>query len=551
MRSGLRSVFALGFVALAAACTAATEDDVAEDEGAVINRDQPVMTHARLEQMVNPLTKLDQVPAALPKDFIINFTLKHGRLFTGETGHLVEQVVSQSSSPSAPRVIMWDERSGLMVSYNGGAQGQTEPNRLDVLDFDNTAKKFHLSAAQFNNSGAPTWQTDRDIPEANRKCTRCHGPTERPIFAMYPDWPSFYGSFNDELTDTSEAVQAREMSDYTKFRREAATSNPRYAPLFDPANVSAQLRGTRIYPSFPYRPDTATNIEATSRSFAFRPSLRLGILMNRQMAESAAKTIIEHDNFEKFGALFLHDILECRSSATTQTWTPEVRTALGRTPRTVSSGRTLHYRDLLALFGLEVRDIDIRYSYNHDGYKSDDASQNVMATGYVEGYWNSYFDGSATIDELIAMKLYDHLAATPEFADLRGTIDNPDGLVVKYQRRAERFKFDKNFFEEMDKKGRWIPIPYPNRLTDIHHREGYPTRFSTQHANLCQKLDRHLRTVSGGTVTPPPPPTGATSCPANCVASAFCKDHPNAASAIKVDGLPCMVSGAGGCQACR
>jgi len=552
MRSAFRSMLALGIVALAAACTAATGDEeVAVDDGALIDRNQPLMTHDRLEKLAAPLVSLDQLPGALPGDFRINFTLKHGRLFEGERGHLVEKVVSQSSSPSAPRAILWDERSGLMVSYNGGASGQTEPNRLDVLEFDNNAKKFHLTAAQFDNSHSPIWQTSADIPEAGRKCTKCHGESERPIFSMYPDWPSFYGSDNDEMTDRSKHVQERELEDFGKFRREVANrSLPRYSPLFDTANVKANLRGTTPYPSFPYRANTDTNIEAASRSFAFRPSLRFGILANRLMAESAAKSIIDHENFDKFGPLFLHDILECRSTSTTQTWTPEVKAALGRTPKTVAGGKTLHYRDLLALFDLQVKDIDIRYSYNHEGYANEDASRKVMEVGYIDGtYWNSYFDGSATIDELLAMKLYERLSADPEFADLRGTIDNPDGLVVKYQRRTERFKFDKNFFEEMDKKGRWIPIPYPQeKLNDVHHREGYPARFSTQHANLCRKLEGHLQST-GGTVTPPPPAAGQ--CPANCVASEFCKDHANAASAIKVNGLPCMVAGAGGCQACR
>ncbi|MBX3228605.1 MAG: hypothetical protein KIT84_08130 [Labilithrix sp.] len=547
----------VGLVALAAACAATSEEAedeaTAGDESAVIDRSQPALTHQRLEQIAAPLRSLDQLPAQLPKDFLINFTLKHGRLFEGPRGHLVERVVSQSSSPTAPRAILWDERSGLMISYNGGAAGQTEPNRLDVIDFDANAKTFKLTAAQFGNGRPPVWQSNADIAEASRKCTTCHGPEHRPIFSMYPDWPSFYGSDNDELTSRTNHVQERELEDYGKFRREVATrSLPRYTPLFDAANVRAQLRGTQIYASYPYRPNLDTNIEAVSRSFAFRPSLRLGILANRLMAQAATKRIVDHENFDKFGPLFLHDLLECRSSTTTNLWKDSVRSAIGRAPRTVVNNQTLHYRDLLAIFDLEVRDIDIRYSYNHEGYKNDDASRKVMEVGYIDGYWNSYFDGSATIDELIAMQLYKHLAATSTYADLRGTIDNPDGLVVKYQRRTERFKFDRNFFEEMDRKGEWIPIPYPlAKLNDVHHREGYPSRFSTQHRNLCAKLDRHLARGPGSSTGPVEPPPSADACPANCVASSYCVNHPNASQAIKVDGLPCMVAGAGGCQPCR
>jgi hypothetical protein len=548
---------AVGLFGLAAALTWACNgpEDTSSDEGALIRQGQPPMSKARLEGILaqSPQIKnLDQLPAALPKEFLINLTLKHGRQFEGEHGHLVEHVVSQSSSPSAPRAILWDERSGLSVSYNGGAPGQTEPNRLDVLEFDDAKKDFHLTGLEFNGTTTPVFKTDAEIPEAARKCARCHGEGSRPIFSMYPDWPSFYGSDNDELTDGSKAVQARELAEFKSFKRDVeAQRSPRYLPLFDAANVSAQLRGTQIYPSYPYRQDTNTNLEAISRSFAFRPSLRLGVLMNRLMAQVAARKIEEHANFAKFGGLFLHDLLECRwpSSGALRSsgWLEAVAEANGSTPRTVADGRTLHYRDLLKLFGLKVEDIDIRYSVTHPGYANEDASNKVMEVGYIDdAYWNSYFDGSATVDELVSMHLYQKLAKTPAFRDIDGSIAEPDGLVRKYARRVERFKFDKNFFEEMDRKGTWIPIPYPRaKLDGVHHREGFPASFANQHRALCTKLEGHIErgpSSGGGT---------ATACPASCVASSFCKDHANAAAALTVNGLPCMLSGQAGCQPCR
>lgn len=117
---------------------------------------------------------------------------------------------------------------------------------------------------------------------------------------------------------------------------------------------------------------------------------------------------------------------------------------------------------------------------------------------------------------------------------------------MKYSRLTERYAFDTDFFQEMDRKGTWIPIPYPKeKLQDVHHREGYPTRFSSQHAALCGALESQLRSAGQGGGT------NATSCPASCVASTYCKDHPNASTALKVNGLPCVVAGAGGCQPCR
>jgi hypothetical protein len=544
----LLTATALGLVACAA-----SSSDSEQSAGALIAKSESPMTKARLDAILaaSPdLRSLDQLPAALPKDFVINVVLKHGTLRAGQRGHLVDTDISQSADPQAPRAILWDERSGFAVSYNGGTEGQTEGNRLDLLEFDDTSKAFHLSGLAFNGTDPPVVQTDATIVENDRKCAHCHGAQQRPIFGMYPDWPAFYGSDNDELTDTSKDVQRRELADFNAFRSQIETSqSPRYVPLFDRANIPAQLRGVKLYPSFPYRQDTATLKPSVSRAFAFRPSLRFGIVMNRLMAQATAKKITDHANFAKFGPLFLHDLLECRwstpSALQKSGWMAAVTTENGSPPRTVAGGRTFHYRDLLKIFGLEVRDVDIRYSYNHAGYTNEDASSKVMEVGYIDGaYWNSYFDGSATIDELLAMRLFQTLSETPELRDIASLVPNPDGLEVKYSSLTERFAFDKSFFQEMDRKGRWIPIPYPKaKLDEAHHREGFPDRFVSQHAALCGALEKHLNVAST-------PPTAA-KCPATCVASSFCKNHPNASGAIKVDGLPCVTAGAGGCQGCR
>ncbi len=525
---------------------------VSEDEGraadAVIDRQRAPMSKASLDALLDAhpeVTTLDGVPALLPGDFRANVTLKHGRLREGERGHLVERDVSQSSDPLAPRAILWDERSGFTVSYNGGAPGQTAGDSLDVHSFDAATKRFALTGLDFTEGQRPTYAADG--------CNTCHGPRERPIFSMYPDWPSFYGSDNDELTDASKEVQTLELRDYRAFRQSVAQTNaPRYAPLFDPASVRASFRGLDPYETFPYRQDVATDIQAVSRAFTFRPSLRLGILMNRLVAQSVAREVMDHPRFAELGALFLHDVLECRWSSAEafagSGWKARVASVLGREPRTVAGGRTLHYRDLLALFGLEVRDVDIRYSYTHPGYANDDATTKIMEVGYIDGdYWNSYFDGSATIDELVAMQLVDSMAKTPAYASLGALVTSANGLEAKYGRLPARWAFDKDFFQEMDRKGRWIPIPYPRaRIHDRHHREGFPERFATQHAALCGALERDLtRATPGGE------PTAPTACPANCVASSYCKSHANASSAVHVNGLPCMVQGAAGCQPCR
>ena len=437
-------------------------------------------------------TELSDLPALLPPEFRLNFVLKHGLLRKGPRGHLVEKVVSQSSSPTSPRAMIWDERSGMVISYNGGSPDQLAWNRIDVMTFDKNKKTFALSAAEFPVANGKVHYT-------TESCTTCHGSDQRPIFSMYPDWPSFYGSDNDEIVNDDSEVQVLEKRDYDFFLKNIVPNNDRYTSLYDQEAIEGLL-GIELYPTFPFRQNldgnTDGNLNSISRAFAFRPSLRLGVLLNRLQAQYVTKKIEDHKNFKQYGPYFLHELLECRwpsnSSlsqmnryAKSKAFKLSVAKTLGEDLKTVAG--TLHYRQLLKLFSLKVNDVDIRYSYNHEGYNNEDANNKVMEIGYIDSYWNSYFDGSATIDELVSFNLYEKLIRDGH-TSLSGTID-PDGLVVKYQKRAARFAFDKNFFEEMDNKGKWIPIPYPPQLTEVHHREGYPKKFSDQHKNLCEKLE--------------------------------------------------------------
>jgi len=463
---------------------------------AYINDRNPVMSEARLNAIIaaNPsATTLDQIPALLPSDYLVNFVLKHGIKRLGERGHLNETRISQSSDPHAPRVIMWDERSGYTLSYNGGAAGQTHGQRLDTLGFDNTTKKWKLTAVDF------PIQPGRAV-HAMTDCLDCHGADQRPIFSMYPDWPAFYGSDNDELTDANDPIQQVELRDYQNFRAQAAVTHPRYSPMFSAAVMRATLNVTP-YLTFPYRQNIDSARNAVSRAFAFRPALRLGILYNRLHSQNIFARIQNHANYRLLGEYFLHGILQCRwSSPQAHAATSELREVqriIGRVPRRLAQGDTLHYRDLLAIFGLRVNDVDIRYSYGHTGYDSDDANDAPMEVGYIGNFWNSYFDGSATIDELVAYQVYQDISSRMLNRRLRGLVPNAQGLSPKYRDAQARFAFDQRFFAEMDARSMWIPIPYPRdpngiNLTEIHHREGYPATYQTQHRTLCATLEARI-----------------------------------------------------------
>jgi len=419
---------------------------------------------------------LDDVPQHLPPTMLKNFVLKHGRLRTGERGHLVEQRVSQSADPDAPRAILWDDASGLTVSYNGGVRDQKNGDRLDVHAFDEATKRFDLVGVAFGGDGGGPRYEDRD-------CRTCHGKLQRPIFSMYPDWPAFYGSDNDELSSPRVPVQVAELADYRRFLAGAAQTSARYTPLFATSNVEAAV-GRPPYETFPYRPDLREDIQAASRAFVFRPGLRLGILLNRLQARSVVASVVAHPRYGALGRLFLANLARCRVGDDLLGRRGEVEAALGQPARVVAHA-TLHYRQAWKLFDLDVRDVDIRYAYGHEGYTSDDAANNPMAIGYIGTYWNAYFDGSATIDELVALALYEEQTArSPELAG----IVTPDGLRRKYEGLPERYARDAAFFAEMDRKGRWLPIPYPKELNAVHHRDGWPAEHRLQHAALCAAL---------------------------------------------------------------
>ncbi len=428
------------------------------------------------------VTTLDQVPTILPEEFRLNFVLKHGIKRSGERGHLVEEKVSQSADPGLPRAMIWDERNGFTVSYNGAGAGQTGGQRLDVMSFDAAKKLFVLREINF-----PLARGKVKYEMSN--CLTCHGPQGRPIFAMYPDWPSFYGSDNDELLSDS-VVQKAEHSDYIAFTRAAGATHPRYSPLFNESMIKQRL-GLDVYPTYPFRYELKLEVDDASRAFAWRPGLRVGIVYNRLMSQHVVQKIKSHKNFAKMGKFLLYNLLQCgtyekdkvKGSGRINRALKEL-SALGGTAN-LKTTQLMDYRSMWKMFDLGINDVDIRYSYNHEGYKSNDATENLMAVGYIGEFFNSYFDGSATIDELVAAQLYSYYQE--RHPGLKNLI-TLRGLTSKYGRFEKRMKHDAGFFKEMDKQSLWVPIPYPKILSSVHHRETYQDAYQNDHTTLCSTM---------------------------------------------------------------
>lgn len=118
-----------------------------------------------------------------------------------------------------------------------------------------------------------------------------------------------------------------------------------------------------------------------------------------------------------------------------------------------------------------------------------------QAVGASPRYFSSYFDGTATLDELWAANMLDALVLRdPELARVYA----PNSLTEKYVRFTPRMTLDEAFFAQMDTLGEWMPLPYPRHLRPIHDREpfykrkGGRSRFIEPYLAVCRELRRGL-----------------------------------------------------------
>ena len=501
---------------------------------------------------------LAQTPIAFRKNFTAKHGVprpgERGHAYEQLESFLSPQVVAsgQSASPTAPRTLMWDESTGFTISFNGDAPGQSGGGRLDLMRFDADRDAFELWALDL-----PLTHPLRPYqPHTEHDdCAHCHGPHGRPIWPMYPDWPGFYGSDNDELTSDSTSAQD-EGRMWAAFRGQA--SGDRFAGLFAPAlerelrehwpsleaeviaayaqanprNVSADtspavfedpasLRdwlGLRLHPSFPFRPDHQGRSASPSRAFFHRPNLRLGVLYNRLLVRRLMAQLGRDPAFVQHQRFVAFTVMDCDWGDDGKT-RAAARAAFGEAVagRGVSIGPDTEVRLplLLAALGSSVREVDMRFSHSNPAYDIfDDPTAQPLAAGvmdlgfiaYAESdlhavagsdlYFNSYFDGTATFDELWAARMLDALAAEdPGLA----AVYVPNSLTHKYARFAPRMALDAAFFAQMDSLGTWMPLPYPRHLRHPHDREpfykraGGRRRFIEPYLAVCSELRRGLR----------------------------------------------------------
>ncbi|MBT8491894.1 MAG: hypothetical protein KJO07_02440 [Deltaproteobacteria bacterium] len=486
-----------------------------------------------------------------------NLTVKHGQVLSSLRGHGLDAKTTRATADH-PRILHWDEQTGFAISYWGGhpqktAEDQNAASRIGMLAFDHQRHQFELWSLT-----VPT--KERLAPTRPKECLDCHGPVSRPIWPMYPDWPRFVGSDNDELTQDLDH-QRKEAEILGRLRvcatgkKAGCDPSKRYRALFGEAQdellaaqfASVDNRGIRTYlgerdegdsrrrskkhvltpaaaalidgsddqslrrwlgltlhPSFPYRPNHAGGIFEASRAFAHRPNSRLGILYNRLNALRLWRVIREHAAYRHGSRLFLFELMSCDWKGK-----DEARKAayadVAAFGAAATSGRRLTYPELMGIVGLSIRDVDIRLSYANRRYRDFDGkaaapvmAETAMDLGYIAYsrgdrnalggrslYFNSYFDGSASLDELLAAHVGADVAKVhPAYAPLLEL----NSMAAKYGHVTSRWQLDKSFLERMDALGRWLPLPYPGHLKPLHHRQSFNAKRRASYIALCDRL---------------------------------------------------------------
>lgn len=582
-----------------------------------------------LPSLANSSSSMEALIEKLPTNVKQNVTFKRGnniektingkKEILGPHGHIAPASESQSATPEQPRAFVWDEKSGFTASWNSGNPTHSAADRLDLYSFD-----FKKNEHQLLSWTAKEGFADQFLKDQNgRQCVTCHGQAQRPIFPMYPDWPQFYGEFNDEMNGynskenalrsdlkvMANEFQPIERKQYFDFLANEAQSNKRFSLLFDQLATHHTEN-----PHYPFRPRNTTSPSTDiSRAFAYRPNLRLGVLYNRLTALATFEKLKKSPVFRKFPDVIFYALLDCNWDFTEgkgQSERAKILNAflaeigamdekfkgmnlrgarfsaqdldmfkksdlakLGYIEEKAGSTsvyfkhkkfsdvgyKQIPYEDLLKLLDLNIADLDIRFrhdssikmanKFNVYDPRAYYHTKSAMDIGYSEStyalnpicdnagkkcnfaytnnymqdmkYFNSYFDGSATMNELLAAQILIFLtdekqdftndkALAEVRTQLRKNIKDPnvffETLMKKYSGFEERLKLDKVFFTRMDILSPWLQLPYPPDLLNIHNRESFwgssakTSAIRLRHAQWATLADRKSdkKNLNGG-----------------------------------------------------
>ena len=331
------------------------------------------MDYATFAQQIRErgVTRVEDALALLPAEMRLHYTLVH------------QSRSIQQGSLQNPRVLLFGTDARLIVTFNGNPD-ETNYDKLEILAFDDASETFALHSIEFG-TGPPSFADNPAV------CTACHRAAPQPIWKDYGSpneesghgqWPGSYGANHD--------LVSAELRPALLGFWAAAPQHPRYRYLLrDPESDL-----------FPYQPSQ----EPPLWQHRFRPNDRLSRLLARLQARRVARALRENAVFREHPNLVLSWFLECDEWQADPAFPAELRRLFAeRFPEARNA----------ALWA------DLRSVQPEDRYVVPFLIEKLF-TGLDVYQWNMsvvtpsanrYHEGIQTIDELVAGRLLEHLAA--------------------------------------------------------------------------------------------------------------------------------------------
>lgn len=151
---------------------------------------------ARLADALSAAQKnADSVSQSDPVDALYAGLVTLNSDFRRNTVLVFESRSPLPATPQSPRIIVWSEAEGLVVSSAGtGAD-------VEILEYDEAkaALRFHKIDLPLVDSSAPRTPGGQNLVVAEvsadeASCKKCHGQTGRPVWDAATGWPGVYGS---------------------------------------------------------------------------------------------------------------------------------------------------------------------------------------------------------------------------------------------------------------------------------------------------------------------------------------------------------------------
>lgn len=183
----------------------------------------------------------------------------------------------QSSSFLSPRIILFSEKTDLVITFNGDAQHRGF-NDLEVMAFN-----YQTDAFEFYEVDASVFKTGELSTPNPKKCLECHQSAARssltsqnkidprPNWEPYNTWPGFYGSLDDDMSpkkmEYSSVINAMKNNPADQILIDEFSQEEKYFELFK-TQAKSHPRYQYLEPIEPrstYSYDKTVNVEFTKK----------------------------------------------------------------------------------------------------------------------------------------------------------------------------------------------------------------------------------------------------------------------------------------------